>query len=52
MYFNLENRNPCGIFNSIDEWYSSLEKVEELGDIIIPGHDPAVFDRFKGMKTE
>lgn len=35
---------PSGIFNNLDEYYRSLEKIGRIAGRVLPGHDPRVFD--------
>ena len=36
---------PSGLFNNLEDYYKSLEKIERIADHILPGHDPKVFDQ-------
>jgi len=36
---------PSGIFNNLEEYYESMEKIDKIADFVLPGHDPKVFDR-------
>jgi hypothetical protein len=35
---------PSGVFNSLDVYYSTFDKMRELhADLVLPGHDAKVF---------
>ncbi len=36
---------PGAVYVDLRDYYSSLERIRELGAITLPGHDPRVFDR-------
>jgi len=36
---------PSGIFNSLEDYYWSMRRIEEMADQILPGHDPKVFSK-------
>lgn len=36
---------PSGIFNDLDEYYRSMDKIERIADHVLPGHDAAVFQK-------
>jgi N-acyl homoserine lactone hydrolase len=36
---------PSSIFNNLDEYYESMDKIEKIADFILPGHDNRVFDK-------
>jgi N-acyl homoserine lactone hydrolase len=36
---------PSGIFNNLDEYYRSMDKVARIADHVLPGHDARVFDQ-------
>ena len=36
---------PGGIYVNLEEYWQSLAKLEKMADVVIPGHDPAVFDK-------
>ncbi len=38
-------RVPSGIFNSLEDCYASMDKIESIADHVLPGHDSRVFDR-------
>ena len=35
---------PSGIFNNLEQYYLSMEKIDKITDFVLPGHDPRVFD--------
>jgi glyoxylase-like metal-dependent hydrolase (beta-lactamase superfamily II) len=46
LYKNIEEKLPIGLTNNLYESIAFIEKLPELGDILIPGHDPQFFERF------
>jgi N-acyl homoserine lactone hydrolase len=36
---------PSGIFNSLEDYYRSMVRIEQMADYVLPGHDPRVFDQ-------
>lgn len=36
---------PSGIFNSLEDCYKSMEKIERIADHVLPGHDASALDR-------
>ena len=36
---------PSSIFNNLEQYYESLEKIEQIADFVLPGHDGRVFDK-------
>lgn len=48
---NWKERIPCGITTSLEDCFSSFEKLDLLEAIILPSHDYAVFDYVKSLKT-
>jgi len=36
---------PSGLFNNLDVYYRSLEKIHRIADVVLPGHDMKVFDK-------
>ena len=36
---------PSGIFNSIEDYYRTMIRIEQIADYVLPGHDPRVFDQ-------
>ena len=45
---NIEKLTPMGIHHDLDECRAALKKLAERKAIILPSHDPGVFDRFPG----
>ena len=45
---NIEKQIPMGIYHNLDECRAALRKLAERESIIIPSHDPGIFDRFQG----
>ena len=35
---------PSGIFNNLEQYYESMEKIERIADFVLPGHDMKIFD--------
>jgi glyoxylase-like metal-dependent hydrolase (beta-lactamase superfamily II) len=38
-------RVPSGLFNDLAQYYKSIEKIEKIADVVLPGHDDKVFDK-------
>jgi N-acyl homoserine lactone hydrolase len=36
---------PGGIFTNLENYWKSLERMEELADVVLPSHDYSVFDK-------
>lgn len=36
---------PSSIFNNLEDYYESMEKIEKVADFVLPGHDGRVFER-------
>jgi glyoxylase-like metal-dependent hydrolase (beta-lactamase superfamily II) len=36
---------PSGLYNNLDEYYRSLARIYEMADVVLPGHDPRVFEK-------
>jgi hypothetical protein len=36
---------PSSIFNNLEQYYESMEKIEQIADFLLPGHDGKVFDK-------
>ena len=43
---NMERRMPLGVYDNLDECFATLKRLAERDYIILPSHDPGVFDRF------
>ncbi len=43
---NFVEQIPIGVYYNLDECYSAMKKLAERDAIIIPSHDPNVFERF------
>jgi glyoxylase-like metal-dependent hydrolase (beta-lactamase superfamily II) len=43
---NIEKQIPMGIYHNLEECRAALEKLAQMDAIILPSHDPGVFDRF------
>lgn len=43
---NFKKQIPMGIHDNLEECQAALRKLAERGSIVIPSHDPGVFDRF------
>lgn len=39
------NHIPNGVFVNLEQYFKSLNKIENLGAFVVPGHDPLVFDK-------
>jgi glyoxylase-like metal-dependent hydrolase (beta-lactamase superfamily II) len=49
-YQNIDYSWPPGVYTNLDEWESNCRRVKMAADVIVPGHDWAVWDRFpKGV---
>lgn len=35
---------PSGLYNNLAEYYKSLYRIDEMADVVLPGHDARVFD--------
>jgi len=46
MLGNIERQIPMGIHDNLDECRAALKMLAKRGSIIIPSHDPGVFDRY------
>lgn len=46
-YDNLEGDRPPG-WTDVARWRPAMEKIRQMGDIIVPGHDPLVLERWPG----
>ena len=46
LYINVEQKIPIGVLESIAEWHEIYGKVERIGGIILPSHDPALLERY------
>lgn len=36
---------PSGIFNNLEDYYSSMRRIKDMADHILPGHDPKVLSK-------
>lgn len=45
-YENYQKRLPPGLLDSLSDWYIGLRKLEEIGGIIVPSHDPALKKKY------
>ena len=36
---------PSGLYNDLGQYYRSLERIHGMADVVLPGHDPLVFER-------
>jgi N-acyl homoserine lactone hydrolase len=36
---------PSGLYVDLEQYWQSFEKLDRLADLILPGHDPAVFEK-------
>lgn len=46
LYKTIEERVPIGLTNNLYESIAFLQKLSALGEILIPGHDPKVYELF------
>ncbi len=44
-YENIEKNIPVGHLSSRIDWFSSMEKIRRMSDLIIPCHDSRIFER-------
>lgn len=54
-YENIEQDRPFGILHSMTGMYRAFDRINELADgphLVVPGHDPAVLDRFPPVAAE
>ena len=50
LYDNLERDFPMGLyFGNLREIVKGYETIRNLAGLVLPGHDPKVFDRFKSL---
>ncbi len=47
-YENIERDIPIGVYSDLEECRVALGRLREEFDVVLPGHDPAVLDRFPG----
>lgn len=47
LYENYEHAIPTGIIHSLEDWYRSTQRIHELADAILPGHDMRVLTQTK-----
>jgi glyoxylase-like metal-dependent hydrolase (beta-lactamase superfamily II) len=45
-YENLDDDRPFPILHSTPAMYAGFDRARELADVVVPGHDPEVVDRF------
>lgn len=45
-YENIEKGIPIGLYHNLDEVLRFMQQVSKLADIIIPGHDPKIYDKY------
>lgn len=50
-YGNIEQMEPLGIMESMEECYRTYERLKREGDIIIPLYDPEVLERYPGGRV-
>ncbi len=36
---------PSGLYNDLAEYYKSLDRIHQMADVVLPGHDARVFER-------
>jgi glyoxylase-like metal-dependent hydrolase (beta-lactamase superfamily II) len=46
LYANIERDIPVGVAYNYNECIEAMEKVRQVADIVLPGHDPEVLRRF------
>jgi glyoxylase-like metal-dependent hydrolase (beta-lactamase superfamily II) len=46
LYKTIEEKLPIGLTNNLYESMAFLEKLPSLGEVLIPGHDPKVYELF------
>lgn len=45
-YRNLKEDIPIGLLTNIEECFISMERLRNVSDIVLPGHDPLVLDKY------
>lgn len=48
-YENLEQDRPCPVLHSMPGMYAAFDRISELADIVVAGHDPEVMQRFPAV---
>jgi glyoxylase-like metal-dependent hydrolase (beta-lactamase superfamily II) len=43
LYKNIEGKLPIGLYVDLYEVMGFLERLPEMGDILLPGHDPEMY---------
>lgn len=43
---NYEKRLPPGLLDSLSDWYIGMQKLEKIGGIIVPSHDPMLKEKY------
>ena len=54
-YANVEQRRPYALVHTLPQMYDAFDRLEELAtrpDLVVPGHDPAVIDRFPPSRPD
>jgi N-acyl homoserine lactone hydrolase len=46
LYENIEKNIPIGLMYDLIECYDAMEKIKNESDIILPGHDPKIFEKY------
>ena len=46
VYENIEKGVPIALYHNLDEVLRFMQEVSKLADIIIPGHDPKIYDKY------
>lgn len=53
LYDNLERDFPMGLyFGNLREIVRGYEKIRKLGGLVLPGHDPKVFEKFEKISED
>ncbi len=46
-YRNIEENIPVGFNCNLEECFNAMEKIKKEADVILPGHDPIVFKKYR-----
>ena len=48
LYENIEKNIPVGLSYNLIECLDAMERIRKEADIILPGHDPKILEKFPG----
>lgn len=46
LYGNITDNHPIGLITDVMECYQAMARIRQTADLIIPGHDPLLLERF------